>query len=293
METRRRSSRICTTSASPANERDRGAPRGCAACAGEIEALRATRRTLAAWTPPELALGFRITREDAPRPAKSSSHSRVVARAAAGVGAGRGGAPHLRRWLVGGRGSQQRAGPGCHAADRIGRAGCRTGGDDGRATGGTDGVARRSRALEQRLGGADASSGPRADGYAGRGSWLDDALMAQVQTLIEESEQRQRRDFTLRMAELAGDIEAQRRVDLASCVSRSGSSKARSAPSCASSVKCWVDWFQSEHGECTNMVRTNLRHYIVGAALVLLAGASRLRSSRTRPSRSRRASGSR
>jgi anti-sigma factor RsiW len=44
--------------------------KGCAACASEIDALSATRRTLASWTPPELALGFRITREDEPRPAK-------------------------------------------------------------------------------------------------------------------------------------------------------------------------------------------------------------------------------
>ena len=36
----------------------------------EIAALSATRRTLAEWTPPELALGFRITRENEPRPAK-------------------------------------------------------------------------------------------------------------------------------------------------------------------------------------------------------------------------------
>ena len=43
---------------------------GCAACASEIAALSATRRTLAEWTPPELALGFRITRDNEPRPAK-------------------------------------------------------------------------------------------------------------------------------------------------------------------------------------------------------------------------------
>ena len=34
----------------------------CAACASEIDTLGATRRTLAAWTPPEMALGFQITR---------------------------------------------------------------------------------------------------------------------------------------------------------------------------------------------------------------------------------------
>src|SRR5262245_26486490 len=38
--------------------------KGCVACAGEIDALSATRRTLASWTPPDLALGFQITRSD-------------------------------------------------------------------------------------------------------------------------------------------------------------------------------------------------------------------------------------
>jgi hypothetical protein len=41
-------------------------------------------------------------------------------------------------------------------------------------------------------------------------------LIAQVKTLIEQSEENQRRDFTVRMVDLAGNIETQRRVDLAS-----------------------------------------------------------------------------
>ena len=40
------------------------------------------------------------------------------------------------------------------------------------------------------------------------------ALLQQVKTLIEQSEESQRKDFTLRMVELAGNIEQQRRVDL-------------------------------------------------------------------------------
>jgi len=40
-------------------------------------------------------------------------------------------------------------------------------------------------------------------------------IMRQVRTLLDESEERQRRDFTLRSVELARDFEAQRRVDLA------------------------------------------------------------------------------
>ena len=47
---------------------------------------------------------------------------------------------------------------------------------------------------------------------AARGS--DEALIQQVKNLIEQSEADQRKDFTLRMVELAGNIEQQRRVDL-------------------------------------------------------------------------------
>jgi hypothetical protein len=38
----------------------------CVACADELQSLRSTRTMLAEWTPPEAALGFRITRETAP-----------------------------------------------------------------------------------------------------------------------------------------------------------------------------------------------------------------------------------
>jgi hypothetical protein len=39
--------------------------------------------------------------------------------------------------------------------------------------------------------------------------------MRRVQALVEESEERQRREFTLRSVDLARDFETQRRVDLA------------------------------------------------------------------------------
>jgi hypothetical protein len=41
----------------------------CASCADEIDALRATRRLLSAWAPPEAPLGFQITRTPDPQPA--------------------------------------------------------------------------------------------------------------------------------------------------------------------------------------------------------------------------------
>jgi hypothetical protein len=44
----------------------------------------------------------------------------------------------------------------------------------------------------------------------------DDELMQKVEALVAQSEERQRREFTLRSVELARDIEAQRRIDMAS-----------------------------------------------------------------------------
>src|SRR6185503_13574271 len=42
----------------------------CVTCASEIDTLSATRRTLAAWRPPDVELGFQITRSQDAAPAK-------------------------------------------------------------------------------------------------------------------------------------------------------------------------------------------------------------------------------
>jgi hypothetical protein len=75
-----------------------------------------------------------------------------------------------------------------------------------------DDLARLEKQLRSEL--AQVRSSNPATPVAVRGS--DDALLQQVKGLIEESEANQRRDFTLRMVELAGNVENQRRVDLAS-----------------------------------------------------------------------------
>src|SRR4029078_9311614 len=56
------------------------------------------------------------------------------------------------------------------------------------------------------------SSSNTATPVVTRGS--DEALIAKVKTLLEQSEENQRRDFTVRMVDLAGNIETQRRGDL-------------------------------------------------------------------------------
>jgi hypothetical protein len=45
---------------------------------------------------------------------------------------------------------------------------------------------------------------------------VDDDIMKKVEALVAESEERQRREFTLRSVEMARDFEAQRRIDMAS-----------------------------------------------------------------------------
>jgi hypothetical protein len=44
----------------------------------------------------------------------------------------------------------------------------------------------------------------------------DEAIMQKVEALLAQSEERQRREFTLRSVEMARDFEAQRRIDMAS-----------------------------------------------------------------------------
>ena len=185
--------------------------KGCAACANEIEALSATRRTLASWTPPDLALGFRITREDEPRPAKilepriawwraplpawaQAAAALVIFGAGLSVGAVRNTAP--------GQPAKAELVPAVPvaaqpAASSVSR----------------DDLAQLEARFKAELTQLRSSSNT-ATPVVAHGS--DEALIAQVKTLLEQSEENQRRDFTVRMVDLAGNIETQRRVDLAS-----------------------------------------------------------------------------
>jgi len=185
--------------------------KGCAACANEIDALSATRRTLASWTPPELALGFRITREDEPRPAKilepkiawwraplpawaQAAAALVIFGAGLSVGAVRNTAPGQPAKTEIVSAVPVAAQP---AASSVSR----------------DDLAQLEARFKAELTQLRSSSNT-ATPVVARGS--DEALIAQVKTLLEQSEENQRRDFTVRMVDLAGNIETQRRVDLAS-----------------------------------------------------------------------------
>lgn len=183
--------------------------KGCAICASEIEGLRATRRTLAMWTPPEQALGFRITREHEPRPA-SIIEPKIAwwraplpawAQAAAalvifGVGLSVGSARNTVQ-------DPAATGPAASvlpatmqpAAAGVSR----------------DELTQLEQRIRAELGQLRASN--TATPVAARGS--DEALIQRVRTMIDESAADERRNFTERMLNMADVIERQRRVDLA------------------------------------------------------------------------------
>ena len=187
----------------------------CAACAGEIDALRATRQTLAEWTPPDLALGFRIER-DADVPRAKVLEPKIAwwraplpawAQAAAALvifGAG----------LATGIARNESA-PQAPAAPTVAAVPADAPPVAAPSVS-REGLASRDELaqLEQRIRAefSQPRSTPTPTAVTARGS--DDALLQQVKTLIEQSEENQRKDFTLRMVELAGNIEQQRRVDL-------------------------------------------------------------------------------
>jgi hypothetical protein len=185
--------------------------RGCAICASEIDGLRATRRTLAAWTPPEQAFGFRITRENEPRPAKILEPK--IAWWRAPLPAWAQAAAALMIFGVGlavGTSRNTDTAPGQTATVRTASvlpAPVQTA---------ASGVSREDLTqLEQKiraeLGQLRVSN--TTTPVAAHGS--DDALIQRIKNMIDESAADERRNFTERMLNMADVIERQRRVDLA------------------------------------------------------------------------------
>ncbi|MBI2186296.1 MAG: hypothetical protein HYU37_04130 [Acidobacteria bacterium] len=186
----------------------------CVACAAEMAALQSTRIQLASWSPPETELGFVIARAAAPsapdrwRPWAWFGHplpawarlAGAVAIFAAGVSLG-----IARGTMREAPASVTAAAPATVAAPAASV------------------TAASLDALERRLRGEMARLHPAADRPAAtpaptlaRGA-LSDAegqLLARVRALIDESEQRQQRELALRTAQIVGDFDSQRRVDL-------------------------------------------------------------------------------
>jgi hypothetical protein len=175
----------------------------CGACAAEVAALRATRGQLAAWAPPAAQLGFRVASEARPatvlRPARWWQRptpgwlQAAAAVALFGIGLSLGvmrgrtpDGPAAATATV----ASQGAPPAVNAADL--------------------------QALEQRLRTelAQMRAEPVAREVSAPAS-SEAQILARVRALIEESEQRQRRELALRTAEIVRDVDAQRQVDWA------------------------------------------------------------------------------
>ena len=174
----------------------------CPACAAELEALGATRIQLAAWTPPEARLGFRMVSDAAPasnvvRPARWWTQPipawAQVAAAAAIFAAG------LSLGVLRGTTSST---PATVAAT---------------SPAASRNVASASdlAALEQRLRSEMALLRTSAPAGAPQTASASEAqILARVRALIDESEQRQQRELALRTAQVVRDFDSQRRVDL-------------------------------------------------------------------------------
>jgi hypothetical protein len=189
----------------------------CAACAEEVSALGATREHLAGWAPPDIALGFRVSRPRAAGPAPAAIlrperwWSRPLpawAQAAAALaifGAG------LAVGVAGGPGGSGEAnGPPAASAPAVAVS---------RAVMPDADLARDVQQLRAELASLRNASSRLREPSAPQSALApaasgDQELLQRVQGLIEASEERQRSEFTLRAAQLARDFDVQRRVDL-------------------------------------------------------------------------------
>ena len=184
----------------------------CGACAEELIALGATREQLATWTPPHAQLGFRIAPERARSNVLRSSHwwRRPMpgwAQAAAAV------VIFATGVMLGAlRGVTQPAGDAVLSSET---------GTSNRAVAARAATSANAApvtradlvALEQRL--RSEISQPHVTAQHVGASPTDQRILERVRAMIDESEQRQRRELELRSAEVVRDFDAQRNVDLA------------------------------------------------------------------------------
>ena len=183
----------------------------CPACAAELEALGATRIQLAAWTPPDAQLGFRMVSDAPPnvvRPRRwwaqpvpawaQAAAAAVIFATGLSLGVWRGtssdGTAPVGNSPVTAAATLIPAGAAANLASASDLA-----------------------ALEQRLRSEMAllrASAPSAAGTSRTASVSEADILARVRTLIDESEQRQQRELALRTAQVVRDFDSQRRVDL-------------------------------------------------------------------------------
>jgi len=187
--------------------------RTCAACRGELDALRGVRAQLARWAPPEPNFGPSSPSSNPPSiipdsraPWRVPAWAQAVAAVLVlGVAAGianldvhydRSGLTIRTGWS---RGAQVAAPAAPPAAQTAGAAGA--------APWKTD-LAALERQLRTELRAAQTSSAAAAPRTA------DADQIRRVRALVEDSEKRQQRELALRIAELMRDVNVQRQADL-------------------------------------------------------------------------------
>jgi hypothetical protein len=181
----------------------------CGDCREELAGLRATRGQIASWTPPEPDFGFRIVRgAAAPPPAPRFRVTPAWGLAAAAVLVMAMGAAiaNVEVRVGGGEGVVVRTGwnrPGEVAAGRVQPAAGQEPAGDWRVQ--TAALERRLRELE-----SSARTGATVQMATAPGVTEADVLRR-----VRESETRQQREFSLRMAGLVREFDAKRKLDLA------------------------------------------------------------------------------
>ena len=192
----------------------------CAACAAELASLGATRAALASWTPPEAELGFQIVsaRDAAPpgahvlRPAQWWQRPMPAWAQAAAA---------LVIFAVGGLLGLRAGGAGSTPASIVTSVPAVATEGVSNASARSTVSARDLAALEQRLRRdmlqlrttSDSAMSQRA--AATRPASSDEQLLQRVRSLLADSEQRQQREFELRLSQVLRDVDVQRRTDLA------------------------------------------------------------------------------
>lgn len=171
----------------------------CQGCADEVEALGGARAQLAAWTPPDVHLGFRMNPEPTPRAdVRLASWWRQPLPAWAQMAAA---AAIFSLGLSVGLLRSSEA-PSATATVAVSPSLAPT--EPERVTSGELASLEARLRAEIRL--AQGAAPPVVSGPP---------ALEQVRALIEDSERRQQRELTLRTAEIVRDFDAQRRVDMA------------------------------------------------------------------------------
>jgi hypothetical protein len=181
----------------------------CGECRNELAELRGTREQIALWTPPDADLGFRIVRgTSTPAPSRFRFAPAWALAAAAVLVLSAGAAIANLDVRYGADGLVVRTGWN-HGASAPSDASANVANVNWKAQ--ADQIDRRLKDLERAIP-AHASSSPIRDAAA---DLTDAQVLQRVCEMLAQSETRQQRVLAARMAELSSELDARRRLDLA------------------------------------------------------------------------------